>query len=336
MTKTIKVANLVKNYITYEKNTGFLASLTSFFHRKKKIVKAVSDISFEVEQGELIGFIGPNGAGKTTTLKCLVGLLYPDSGTVSVLGFNPFERKKEFLKQIAFVMGRKAQLYWDLPAMETYMLVRDMYQLSESEFKKNLNELCDLLDFHKYLNRPVRTLSLGQRMKAEIITNLVYKPKILFLDEPTIGLDVVMQDAIRDFLLNYNKINKATIILTSHYMEDIESVCDRILIIDHGKLIYDGSKFDLKFKYAREKEFNIRVSYKHKLDKARLSQFGKVLSYDAKTARILVDKDKVNNLIKYLVENYDIADLDIKEPDIKYVIKKVFTSVKDEVDNNNY
>ncbi|GIW63399.1 MAG: ABC transporter [Patescibacteria group bacterium] len=328
MTEVIKVANLVKTYTTYDKESGFWGSIKSFFYRKKKIVEAVSDISFEISQGELVGFIGPNGAGKTTTLKCLVGLLYPDSGQLSVLGFKPFERKREFLKQIAFVMGQKAQLYWDLPAFETYSLIRDIYQLSETEFKKNLDELCQLLDFSEFLNRPVRTLSLGQRMKAEIIANLLYKPKILFLDEPTIGLDVVMQDAIREFILAYNKRNNATVILTSHYMEDIDSICNRILMIDNGKLIYNGSKVDLSSKFVTEKEVNVKINLKDKLNKQLLEQFGRVVSCDQTTAKLMINRSKLNGFIKWLVDNYSILDLDIKEPDIKYVVKQVFSAKK--------
>src|SRR3989338_9575080 len=233
----IKVDKLCKYYQVHQKEPGLTGSLKSLFARKYYDVKAVDDISFEIEEGELIGFIGPNGAGKTTTLKTLSGLLYPTSGEVSVLGYTPWKRQPEFQKQFALVMGQKNQLWWDLPAIESFILNKEIYEVPAEKYQKTLDELVDLLEVRDILKIQVRKLSLGQRMKMELIAALIHSPKILFLDEPTIGLDVVMQKKMRDFIKEYNRRFKATIILTSHYMDDVKELCERVIIIDHGKLL---------------------------------------------------------------------------------------------------
>ncbi|MBI2035034.1 MAG: ABC transporter ATP-binding protein, partial [Candidatus Levybacteria bacterium] len=241
----ISVSHLTKHYKVHKKDPGLAGSLRSIFSRKYETVKAVEDVSFSVDEGELIGFIGPNGAGKTTTLKCLSGLLYPTSGKVDVLGFTPFDRKTKFLKQIALVMGQKNQLWWDLPAIDTFLLNKEIYEISKKRFDEVVNDLTKLLDIEEQLRVQVRKLSLGQRMKMELVASLIHSPKVLFLDEPTIGLDVVMQKKIREFLREYNHKYKATILLTSHYMRDVEALCKRVIVINFGKILYDGKLSDL-------------------------------------------------------------------------------------------
>jgi len=225
----------------HQKEPGLRGSFKSLFNRKYYDVKAVDGVSLNIEEGELIGFIGPNGAGKTTTLKVLSGLLYPTSGAVSVLGYTPWERKPEFQKQFSLVMGQKNQLWWDLPAMESFILNKEIYEVPDIQYKKTLDELVELLDVKDFLKIQVRKLSLGQRMKMELIAALIHSPKILFLDEPTIGLDVVMQKKMRDFIKEYNKKYNATIILTSHYMDDVKELCNRVVIIDKGRILFDGA-----------------------------------------------------------------------------------------------
>ncbi len=227
-------------------------SVKSLVKREHFDVPAVKSVSFDIEEGELIGFIGPNGAGKTTTLKMLSGLIYPSGGEVSVLGYKPFDRKKEFLRQISLVMGQKNQLWWDLPPMDTFLLNKEIYEISDIDFKERVEELSDLLDVKDILQVQVRKLSLGQRMKCELMAALMHQPKILFLDEPTIGLDVVVQQRLRHFITEYNKKHKATIILTSHYMQDVKQLCDRVIVINYGGLIYDGRLSDLTTKYAKK------------------------------------------------------------------------------------
>ncbi|MDO8639697.1 MAG: ATP-binding cassette domain-containing protein, partial [bacterium] len=260
----ISISNLSKHYEVHKKEPGLSGSLKSLFARKYETIKAVDEISFEINEGELVGFIGPNGAGKTTTLKCLSGLLYPTKGKISVLGFTPFDRKKEFLKQISLIMGQKNQLWWDLPAVDTFLLNKEIYEIPNNQYKKILDELLVLLEVTDLIKVPVKKLSLGQRMKMELIAALLHSPKVLFLDEPTIGLDVVMQKKLREFIREYNKRYKATIILTSHYMGDVEELCKRVIVINYGKIIFDGEISNLVKQYAPYKL--ITVLFKEYVD----------------------------------------------------------------------
>ena len=248
----IEIKNLTKSFKIYKKEPGLKGALQSLFSRKYENKVAVNDVSFSIEEGELIGFIGPNGAGKTTTLKMLSGLLYPSAGTVSVLGSKPFDRKKDFLKQISLVMGQKNQLWWDLPPMDTFLLNKEIYEISDIDFKSRVEELSELLDVKEIMHVQVRKLSLGQRMKCELMAALLHRPKILFLDEPTIGLDVVVQQRVRHFIKDYNQKYKATILLTSHYMQDVKALCSRVIVINHGAIIYDGVLDDLLTKFGKK------------------------------------------------------------------------------------
>lgn len=318
----VQVKNLQKIFTIHEKEAGLKGSLKSLFKRQYKLVKAVDDISFSIEQGELIGFIGQNGAGKTTTLKMLSGLLYPSSGEVSVLGYKPWERKNEFQKQFSLVMGQKNQLWWDLPPIETFNLNKEIYQIKESAYKKTFNTLVELLGVQDILKVQVRKLSLGQRMKCELIAALLHNPKVLFLDEPTIGLDVVMQKTMRDFIKTYNRQFDATIILTSHYMEDVKQLCKRVVIIDHGKIYFDGLLQDVIDRFARNKI--LTVVFEEIVTKKALATIGEVIEFEGPQAKILVArKDTARKSIE-LLQKYKVDDINIEEPPIEAIIREVF------------
>lgn len=319
----IDVKNLSKYYKVYQKDPGFSGSIKSLFNRKYSEVKAVDNISFEIEEGELIGFIGPNGAGKTTTLKMLSGILYPTSGKVSVLGFTPYERKKNYLKQIALVMGQKNQLWWDLPPIETFLLNKEIYEIPQKRFDEVISALTELLDVEDLLKIQVRKLSLGERMKCELIAALIHSPKILFLDEPTIGLDVVMQKKLREFIKEYNQRYKATIILTSHYMGDVEALCKRIIVINHGVILFDGLLADLIKKHAPYK--TVTVDFDEEVDSKKFISLGKIKSFQQPQLILNVKSEDLNSVVAKLIKNYKIGDLNIEDPDIEDVIRDVFT-----------
>jgi ABC-2 type transport system ATP-binding protein len=319
----ISVDHLTKYYRVHQKEPGMKGSLKSLFNRKYYDAKAVDDISFSIQEGELIGFIGPNGAGKTTTLKCLSGLLYPTSGKVEVLGFTPFQRKHPFLRQISLVMGQKNQLWWDLPAIDSFLLNKEIYDIKDATYKRTLNELTELLEVNDILNVQVRKLSLGQRMKCELIAALIHNPKILFLDEPTIGLDVVMQQKLRDFIKEYNKRYNATILLTSHYMKDVEQLCERVVIIDHGKILYDGKLEDIVKKYVKNK--TLTIIFEKPVAKEKLEKLGDVMELDETKAVLSVPREKSNHVASRLLEAFPVEDLNIEEANIEEIIRDVFS-----------
>ena len=322
----IQVENLTKYFRIYRKEPGLAGSLKSLFARKHYDSKAVDNISFTIEEGELVGFIGPNGAGKTTTLKCLSGLLYPTGGNVSVLGYKPFDRKKEFLRQISLVMGQKNQLWWDLPPIESFLLNKEIYQIPDTNFKKTITELSNLLDVKDILNIQVRKLSLGQRMKCELIAALIHSPRVLFLDEPTIGLDVVMQKNLRKFIKDYNERFKATIILTSHYMGDVEELCKRVIIINLGKIIYDGELKDIVKKYAKNKL--LTILFHKNVERKQLEKFGEIKEYEPLKSKLAVPLEKSNQVAVKILEEYPVEDLNIEDPDIETIIRFIFLSKK--------
>src|SRR3972149_10117296 len=284
----IQVQNLKKYYKVHQKEPGLSGSIRSLFSRKYYDAKAVDGVSFDIGEGELVGFIGPNGAGKTTTLKVLSGLLYPTSGHVSVLGYTPWDRKPAFQKQFSLVMGQKNQLWWDLPAMESFILNKEIYEVGNDQFKKTLDKLVQLLEVGDILKVQVRKLSLGQRMKMELIAALIHSPKILFLDEPTIGLDVVMQKKMRDFIKEYNQRFNSTIILTSHYMDDVKELCKRVIIIDKGKILFDGALDEIIKKFANHKL--LTVVFSKKVDQKDLKSIGDVKEFDFPKAVISVKR----------------------------------------------
>ncbi|SFM60667.1 ABC transporter ATP-binding protein [Thermodesulforhabdus norvegica] len=322
----ISVKNLRKYYEVHYKEPGVWGSIKSLISRKYRLVKAVDNVSFEIERGEIVGFLGPNGAGKTTTLKVLAGLLYPTEGTVSVLGYTPFERHPEFLKKITLVMGQKNQLIWDLPPMETFILNKTIYELSEKEFSENLQELTELLDLNPLLKKQVRKLSLGERMKCELTAALLHRPSILFLDEPTIGLDVTMQQRIHKFIREYNSRHRATVLLTSHYMQDVVALCTRILIINEGRILYDGDLNTLSEKIAPYKILRIHLSRPATLDE--LSPYGLVEHLNTHRAVLRVSRSEAPATASNILKNLPIHDLTIEEPPIEDVIARVFTEGK--------
>lgn len=325
MDKIIQVKNLKKYYQVYQKQPGITGAIYSFFNRQYQDVKAVDGVSFEIEEGELVGFIGPNGAGKTTTLKVLSGLLYPTSGEVKVLGFEPFKRQKKFQMNISLIMGQKNQLWWDLPPIDSFILNKEIYEIDEEKFNNNLKKLSEMLQVEDILTTPVRKLSLGQRMKCELIAALLHSPKVLFLDEPTIGLDVVAQQNMRDFIKEYNKEFKATIILTSHYMGDVKELCQRVIIINEGKIIYDGSLEKIISQFAPYKV--IKIDFAKEVKKNVLEKFGRVINFSNTHIEIEVEKKGVAGRTGKILSELDVEDLTVEDPPIEAVIRRIFTSL---------
>jgi ABC-2 type transport system ATP-binding protein len=323
MTPQISVHELSKFYQVHQKQPGFRGSIKAFFSRTYETVRAVEQLSFDIDEGEIVGFLGPNGAGKTTALKVLSGLLYPTAGDVRVCGFKPFERRPEFLRQITLVMGQKNQLIWDLPASESFLVNRAVYELSHSAYDDALRELTDLLDLGPVLNKQVRKLSLGERMKCELAAALLHRPKVLFLDEPTIGLDVTMQARVREFLGEYNRRHGATILLTSHYMADVVALCRRVFIIDHGKLLYDGDLNALVERISPVKY--IRLVMEHPVTEEQLSRFGEVRALDSLKATLAVPRERTSTIAAELFQLLPIADVTIEDPEVEDIIGRIFT-----------
>lgn len=319
----IKVSDLKKYYSVHQKEPGLWGSIRSLFKRKYYDVKAVDGVSFEIEEGELIGFIGPNGAGKTTTLKVLSGLLYPTSGHVRVLGFEPFKREAKFQKQFSLVMGQKNQLWWDLPPWESFILNKEIYEVPDNQFKKIVDDLSDMLDIKDILKVQVRKLSLGQRMKCELVAALLHSPKVLFLDEPTIGLDVVAQKKTRDFIKSYNKKFNATIILTSHYMGDVKELCERVIVIDNGVILYDGLLSNIVDKFATHKV--ITIDFEKEIDRKKLEGVGNIKEFEGLHASIHVPKEEAPRRASKLLTRFPVADLTIEDPPIEDIIRQVFS-----------
>jgi len=319
----IEVNNLSKQFSVAEKAEGFGASVKSLFNRKYKIVKAVDKISFNISEGEMVGFLGPNGAGKTTTLKMLTGILYPSGGEVKVLGYTPTDRIEAFQKQISMVMGQKNQLWWDLPPTDGFLMNKEIYQIPSLEYKATLAELVEILDIRDVLSTPVRKMSLGQRMKCELIASLLHKPKLLFLDEPTIGLDVATQKRVREFLRRINREYNTTIILTSHNMEDVQAVCDRIIMVDHGHKVYDGSIANLISSYATDKY--LQVDFEKEVPKKELQKIGRVVEYDGWKAVIAVPRKGHAKKAAELLTKFEIDNLDIQEVKLEDIMLKHFS-----------
>ncbi len=299
-----------------------MSSLKSLVYRKKLYAEAVKKINLNIQPGELIGFLGPNGAGKTTTLKMLSGIIHPTSGSASVLGYTPWQRQADFQKQFALVMGQKNQLWWDLPAMESFLLNKAIYEITDSAFSATLQELATILDINDILHIPVRKLSLGQRMKCELTGALLHSPQVLFLDEPTIGLDVVSQKNIREFLKKYNRQKNITIILTSHYMEDVEALCERVVIINHGSLIYDGALASLLTTYANQKI--LEVTFTLPIPETDLSAFGRIQEYAPSRVVLEVPTEKSKDVAITLLRDFPVDDILINEIAVDEVVRNIF------------
>ncbi len=329
--ETIIVDQLSKTYQVPEREGGFGAAVRGFFKRKYKDVKAVQEVNFKIEQGEIVGFLGPNGAGKTTTLKMLSGLLHPTEGKAVVLGFTPWELKADYLRSMTLVMGQRNRLAWDIPAADSYLLAQAIYRLSDDDYKKTYKELDELLELEPLMKKPVRNLSLGERMKVEIAAGLLHRPKVLFLDEPTIGLDITGQVKIREFLREYNKRTGATILLTSHYMADVTALCERIIIIHHGQLKYDGGIANLSRRIAPFKLIGVRLALSgdEGLEKSNgrdLSQYGEPVQNeeDAEKVYIRVKSEDVTKVTSRMLSELPIHDITIADPPIEDVIERAF------------
>ena len=316
----IHVRDLRKVYVVQEREAGALAAIRGLVRRRTHDVAAVDRISFDVSPGEIVGFLGPNGAGKTTTLKMLSGLLYPTSGEVSVLGHVPSRREKEFLRQITLVMGQRSQLVWDIPAIDSFELNRAIYRIPADEFRRTVDDLTDLLDLGSLLRRPVRNLSLGERMKCEMAVALLHRPRVLFLDEPTIGLDVTMQRRIRAFVSEYNARYEAAVLLTSHYMADVEALCKRVIVIHHGKLLFDGDLSTLVQRFSPYKTIVVQLDG----PAADLRPYGEVVARDDSQITLRVPKSDTASVTGRLLADLQVADLTVEDPPIDAVIEQVF------------
>ncbi len=325
----IDVKHISKTYEYYKKQPGVWQSVKGLFHRETLYTEAVKDVSFSIAQGELVGFLGPNGAGKTTTLKMLSGILYPTSGTATVLGHTPWKRESAFQKQFALVMGQKNQLWWDLPAMESFLLNKEIYEVPDTAFHETLTELTELLGITDILDVQVRKLSLGQRMKCELVAALLHSPKVLFLDEPTIGLDVVSQNNIREFLKRYNREKKTTIILTSHYMEDVQALCDRVILINHGTLMYDGGLAQLLNEYITHKR--LEITWTTPVPEETIARFGVVKEAQSRRVVLEVKKDQVKRVAAEILTTLPVDDILINEVPIEEVIRHIFLEQRERV-----
>jgi ABC-2 type transport system ATP-binding protein len=307
----INVERLSKSFEYYKKELGLKNSLKNLFFREKLTKEAVCDISFQIEEGEMVGFLGPNGAGKTTTLKMLSGILHPTGGCASVLGYVPWERRKAFKMQFAIVMGQKNQLWWDLPANESLYLNKCIYEVEDRDYQSTLAELTELLDVKDLLNVQVRRLSLGERMKMELIAALIHRPKLVFLDEPTIGLDIISQKKIREFFKFYNQEKKATVILTSHYMQDVEDLCKRAIIINQGQIVFDGDLHRVNEVFAQSKLIKLQLS--ETVSSEALSVFGKIKEHGPFSVTLEIPRVDVKECSKAILDHLPVVDFNIED-----------------------
>ena len=322
MPPDVSVRDLVKHYVVPERAGGLRASFRSVLRRKHRLVRAVDGISFEVDRGEVVGFLGPNGAGKTTALKVLSGLLHPTDGQVDVLGFTPWDRRAEYLSRITLIMGQRQQLFWDLPAVDSFLVNKAVFGIDDAVYTRTVDLLTELLDLGDLLTKPVRQLSLGERMKVELAAGLLHRPRVLFLDEPTIGLDVTMQQRIREFVTAYNAETGATVLLPSHYMADVKALARRVIVIDQGKLLYDGALNGLVQRYAPHK--TITVHLERPVDLPDLNGQAEILSVEGLQVTVRAGKDDAAEITGRLLAQLPVADLSVEDPPLEEVIDQVF------------
>ncbi len=325
----IQVDSLRKSFKIHKKAAGLKGSFKSLFKRDWQEVHALKGVSLTVEPGEIVGLVGANGAGKTTLVKILAGIVHPTGGRANILGHTPWERSNDFRRQIALIMGQKAQLWWDLPAEDCFLLLREIYQIPKKRYEESLNHLVDVLGVRSQLNTQIRRLSLGERMKMELIAALLHDPKVVFLDEPTIGLDLMAQKAIRDFILKYSQEKKPAMILTSHYMEDIEKLCKRIIIIREGEFVYDGPLSKITSKYAKHKLVTAKLDPEKSSGPIQFpNQLGEVVIQDATQIKVKVDRDRIPEAASLLLQGGAVADLLIEEVGISEIIESLLREVK--------
>jgi ABC-2 type transport system ATP-binding protein len=318
----IEVRKLSKTFKVHKRPPGLWPAIRSLFRRTYEVVRALDDVSFDIAAGERVGFLGPNGAGKTTTLKILSGLLYPSSGEARVAGFIPRERSPDFLRTITLVMGQRQQLLWDLPPAETFAMNRALFDLSRVDADKTLAELIELLEIGPLIHKPTRQLSLGERMKCELAAALIHRPRVLFLDEPTIGLDVSMQARMRQFVRDYNERHGATVMLTSHYMEDVAALCPRIIVIDKGHLVYDGDLRGLARRIRPEKRITVRLA--SPADAELLAGVGKLVRSSDTEAVLSVPAERLNDALREVLAALPARDLSVEDPPLEEVMREVF------------
>ncbi len=330
----IEVDCLSKTFRVPVREGGFWASLRSLVKRRHRNVHAVDQVSFSVDQGEIVGFLGPNGAGKTTTLKMLAGLLHPTSGDATVLGQVPWKRDAAYLRRISMLMGQRSQIQWDLPVVDSFLVHGAVYGIPKNQYRQTLDELVALLDLEPLLKKQARSLSLGERMKCEICVSLLHRPAVLFLDEPTIGVDITMQARIREFIANYNRRSGATIILTSHYMADVTALCERIIVIDHGKLLFDGALSELSSKLAPFKV--VKVDLDREPDGYDFDTLGDVLSRDGRKVVVRVPKGATASVTSRLLADLPVLDLTIEDPPIEDVISRAFGQTPADSEKGEY
>lgn len=326
MPPVVDVKDLKKTYFLSERSEGFLGSVAGLFHRRTKAVEAVKGVSFSIEPGELVAFLGPNGAGKTTTLKMLSGLLHPSAGDLKVLGYTPFEKNSAFLRRFSFVMGQRHQLWWELPALDTFRLNAAVFDLTDEKYRHRLQELDQLLELDPLWHTPVKKLSLGQRMKMELACSLLHEPELLLLDEPTIGLDVVMQKTLRDFIARINKEKGTTVLLTSHNMEDIERLCKRAIVIHHGVLLYDGDLDKLVNRFAPAKQ--VRAELSSPVDESKLREYGEIKVREFDHVEWEIPRDQVSRRVAAVLNDLPVVDLSVEEIPLEDVIRKIFVEGK--------
>ena len=322
----IEATNLVKTYRVFQKKPGLRGALVNLVHREHKNVQAVDGVSFVIEPGEMVAFLGPNGAGKTTTLKMLSGLIYPTSGTANVLGYIPWNREDAFRRSFSLVMGQKNQLWWDLPAADSFQLHREIYSIPDDAYRNTLGELTDLFDVAELTRQPVRELSLGERMKMELIAALLHKPQLLLLDEPTIGLDVVAQVKIQKCLKEYNAQRGVTMLLTSHYMRDVEALCSRALVITHGRVLFDGPLSKLTDRFGSAKL--LKVQFTGESPPAGLEQYGEVVECTGPVANLRVERGRIADVLNSILDRHAVIDISVQDPPLESVIARVFEEGK--------
>jgi len=319
----IEVHQLAKHYQVFRKNAGWSASIAGLFHREYNTVRAVKEVSFQIERGEMVAFLGPNGAGKTTTLKLLSGLIYPTSGTATVLGYIPWQRYNAYRKRFALVMGQKNQLWWDLPAQESFILHREIYDIEPVPFQRRLDELTDLLEVRQLIKQPVRELSLGERMRMELIASLLHSPEVLLLDEPTIGLDVVSQRKVQGFLRHYQAEQQMTVLLTSHYMKDVEALCRRAIIINEGEIKHDGPLADIVDRFSSVKQIHLQFAGNE--IPVDLERYGKVIDQVPPRVKLEVPRQELPAILAALLDRYAIEDVGVQERPLEDAIAQLFS-----------
>jgi ABC-2 type transport system ATP-binding protein len=323
----IEIEQLSKSYRVYQKQEGLWAAVNGLFRREYRDVQAVREVSLKVEQGEFVAFLGPNGAGKTTTLKLLSGVIYPSGGTARVMGFVPWNREIAYRRRFALVMGQKNQLWWDLPAMESFRLHQQIYRIEPAQFERTLGELTELLEIGKLLKQPVRELSLGERMKMELTAALLHSPEVLFLDEPTIGLDVVAQHRIQQFLKQYQQQRKITVLLTSHYMKDVAALCKRVVIITHGQIKYDGSLSGIIDLFSSQKLITLQLANGQATD--AFGRFGNIVSVEPPKVKLRIERTQVPRALAEILAQHSVEDVIVEDPPLEEVIAAMYSRVQD-------